>query len=121
MAASRRYQGVHPPDCTCIYCVADRTAASQGGTSKLSPGNRVERGSGPKELLKQASRILSGEELQRTVQRVRQTRLARRRQLRLPRAIGVIFDNLVFLLAIALLIFIALPSDLRDVLVRLAD
>ncbi len=65
-------------------------------------------------------RILTGEELQWRVQRARQARLARKRHLRLSQVVIVIADNLVFLLAIALFIFIALPSGLRDTLVELA-
>ncbi len=66
-------------------------------------------------------RILTGEELQERVQRARQARLARRQHLHMPKAVGVIADNLVFLLAIALFIFVALPSDLRDTLIKLVD
>ena len=120
MATSRRYQGIHPPDCTCIYCVADRTAASQSGSSKIGRGAPAGQRRPPQDLLARVTSILSGEELQARVQRAREARLAQRRHFSVSRAIGVIANSLALLIAIALFIFVALPSDLRDTLVGLS-
>lgn len=121
MATSRRYQGVHPPDCPCIYCIADRAAAGQGGTSRIGRGAQDRSRRVPGRLLGRVRRILTGEELQERVQRARQARLTRKRQLYIPKAVVVIVDNLVFLLAITLFIFMALPSEQRDVLIGLLE